>query len=423
MSEQTPEPTPNSAADADFSSADAEPSMEDILASIRKIISDDSEPSAETPAETSVTVEAVTTTRVEAEVTQPVSERTSNAEMPSTGLTSADDMLDIEALLTDFDVVEPIGEAPSFAPVETPAFEIAPAAAPVSDSFDDDLSIPVPDPEEDVAGDDMDLLMDELMDGLSGDISASPAPANGPVVATVAPAVAADDPDMDLVKSMMEDLTDADEADPAPETAPVSETSEPEAVDELDAMEDDIFDALMDMSLEDDADEPDLSINDGIPSLTAIAEAAEAAMQSAPSETSSDEPSLDAALLGGATLAASDDPVVSASEPSDTDNTPATATVASETPAADPSKETPMPSAVRSETILDDVTEEATMSAFAQLNQVVEDKAVLSERGPRVGDLVQEALKPMLKEWLDEHIQGIVERAVAKEVKRISAGK
>ena len=82
-----------------------------------------------------------------------------------------------------------------------------------------------------------------------------------------------------------------------------------------------------------------------------------------------------------------------------------------------------MPRAVRSDAILDDVTEEATMSAFAQLNQVVEDKAILSERGPRVGDLVQEALKPMLKEWLDENLQGIVERAVAKEVKRIATGK
>jgi cell pole-organizing protein PopZ len=82
-----------------------------------------------------------------------------------------------------------------------------------------------------------------------------------------------------------------------------------------------------------------------------------------------------------------------------------------------------MQSALRSDAILDDVTESATMSAFAELNQVVEDKAILSERGPRIGDLVQDALKPMLKEWLDENIQGIVERAVAKEVKRIATGK
>ncbi|MGB6230930.1 MAG: DUF2497 domain-containing protein [Litorimonas sp.] len=82
-----------------------------------------------------------------------------------------------------------------------------------------------------------------------------------------------------------------------------------------------------------------------------------------------------------------------------------------------------MQRAVRSDAILDDVTEEAAMSAFAELNTVVEEKAVFNERGPRIGDLVQEALKPMLKEWLDANLKGIVERAVAKEVKRIATGK
>ena len=75
------------------------------------------------------------------------------------------------------------------------------------------------------------------------------------------------------------------------------------------------------------------------------------------------------------------------------------------------------------DTILDEVTETATASAFASLNQVVEEKAVVAERGDRIGDLVTEALQPMLKEWLDKNLKGIVERAVTKEVKRISSGK
>ena len=79
--------------------------------------------------------------------------------------------------------------------------------------------------------------------------------------------------------------------------------------------------------------------------------------------------------------------------------------------------------AVKKETIIDDVTETAAAGAFAELNAVVEEKAVFSERGPRIGDLVQDALRPMLKEWLDANLKGIVERAVAKEVKRISSGK
>jgi len=86
-------------------------------------------------------------------------------------------------------------------------------------------------------------------------------------------------------------------------------------------------------------------------------------------------------------------------------------------------QETSMPvKAVKSDTILDEVTETATAGAFAELNQVVEDKAVFNERGPRIGDLVQDALRPMLKEWLDANLKGIVERAVTKEVKRISKG-
>ena len=75
------------------------------------------------------------------------------------------------------------------------------------------------------------------------------------------------------------------------------------------------------------------------------------------------------------------------------------------------------------EEILDEEVETDTTSAFAELNRLVEEKQVFEERGPRIGDLVQEALKPMLKEWLDENLKGIVERAVQKEVKRIASGK
>ena len=82
-----------------------------------------------------------------------------------------------------------------------------------------------------------------------------------------------------------------------------------------------------------------------------------------------------------------------------------------------------MAKASAKEKIVDTVTEDATSSAFASLNQVVDDKATMADRGDRIGDLVQEALRPMLKEWLDKNLKGIVERAVTKEVKRISSGK
>ncbi len=75
------------------------------------------------------------------------------------------------------------------------------------------------------------------------------------------------------------------------------------------------------------------------------------------------------------------------------------------------------------DTILSEVTEDAAASAFAQLNQAVDQKNLKAERGDRIGDLVMEVLEPMLKEWLDKNLKTIVERAVQKEVKRISSGK
>ncbi len=89
----------------------------------------------------------------------------------------------------------------------------------------------------------------------------------------------------------------------------------------------------------------------------------------------------------------------------------------------EPEENPEMAKTARNDTILDEVTETAAAGAFASLNQVVEEKAIYTESGPRVGELVQDALRPMLKEWLDENLKGIVERAVAKEVKRISSGK
>ena len=79
--------------------------------------------------------------------------------------------------------------------------------------------------------------------------------------------------------------------------------------------------------------------------------------------------------------------------------------------------------AVSQDAIISDVTEEATFSAFASLNNLVESNTEAKIRGDRIGDLVTEALKPMLREWLDANLQGIVEHAVTREVQRISSGK
>ncbi len=78
---------------------------------------------------------------------------------------------------------------------------------------------------------------------------------------------------------------------------------------------------------------------------------------------------------------------------------------------------------LQKETLIDEQTEEITSTAFASLTSAVAEKSLLEENGPPIGELVKEALKPMLQEWLDKNLKTMVQRAVTKEIKRISSGK
>ena len=182
------------------------------------------------------------------------------------------------------------------------------------------------------------------------------------------------------------------------------------------------------------------SLDDDFPSLSEIAAAAEAdavavetaiAPQAAVA-TASLTAAFGGAALGVATLAKDETETQIeteaefefTAEPETSETYSETTTETFSSTKINTTQETSMPvQAVKTDAILDDVTQTATAGAFAKLNQVVEDKAIFNERGPRIGDLVQDALRPMLKEWLDANLKGIVERAVAKEVKRISSGK
>lgn len=44
-------------------------------------------------------------------------------------------------------------------------------------------------------------------------------------------------------------------------------------------------------------------------------------------------------------------------------------------------------------------------------------------RGRTLEDLVQEMMRPMLKQWLDENLPGLVERMVRAEIERVSRGR
>ena len=69
--------------------------------------------------------------------------------------------------------------------------------------------------------------------------------------------------------------------------------------------------------------------------------------------------------------------------------------------------------------IVDKVTAQATAAA---LNQLVVDMPsyVGMGQGLSLEEIVKELLRPLLKEWLDQHLPGMAERLVQEEISRIS---
>ena len=92
-----------------------------------------------------------------------------------------------------------------------------------------------------------------------------------------------------------------------------------------------------------------------------------------------------------------------------------------------PSVEPPMP---MDSTLMGGGTATSASSAFARLNQAVQDSVLqpaASDPGPVIGsngktveDLVKETLRPMLKEWLDQNLPQLVERYVEREIVRLT---
>lgn len=73
-------------------------------------------------------------------------------------------------------------------------------------------------------------------------------------------------------------------------------------------------------------------------------------------------------------------------------------------------------SAVDQEALLSAASEAASRQALAALSSVTIDPAA----GPNsLEGLVRDLLRPMLSQWLDTNLPGIVERMVAREIKRL----
>ncbi len=524
MSDQTPDSTQDMA-------DGHEPSMEDILASIRKIIADDD---TKTPAPTEA---ADDTESVFRSVSKMDSELEGDSDLAALDLDlvqddAAQDVVadnELEALLSDMDSSEPIARDSAVSEAEfddgvqvddmldleipykeavsevlkpigsdfpeslpdLPEVQDAPGAQDLSvafddnpDDIDDDLSLMLDDmlvdntPESEPSSlveleaaiepeiedlvelaeietpviEDADLEdLEDILEDVDDDLD---------VQADFVPNVGAD-ADMDLVKSLMADLTEdplddslydeltADEALESSEDDAQALQADLDDIDDADSA--DIMDEILNMTLGDE-----VSLQEDVSDELAVA-AADIEATSAEDEAlslkeiaalaESEADSLDgkgmiAALgvgvaAGGVAAATMDTEVENEDEEDEDvesylDTSTETPDIEDEivletnlTPADPTPEETPvMPRAAKkSDAIIDDVTETATAGAFASLNQAVEEKATIAERGDRIGDLVMESLRPMLKEWLDANLKGIVERAVTKEVKRISSGK
>jgi cell pole-organizing protein PopZ len=78
----------------------------------------------------------------------------------------------------------------------------------------------------------------------------------------------------------------------------------------------------------------------------------------------------------------------------------------------------PMPSfgAFEEDRLISGGTEDKAASHFGKLSQSI----AMPSGGRTLEDLVSELLKPLLKDWLDEHLPAIVEEKVQSEVERIS---
>ena len=75
------------------------------------------------------------------------------------------------------------------------------------------------------------------------------------------------------------------------------------------------------------------------------------------------------------------------------------------------------PESVTEDHLLSRVTDQSVSHAFNMLTHTV-----LSHNARTLEDLVQDMLRPMLKNWLDENLPTMVERLVRSEIERVARG-
>jgi cell pole-organizing protein PopZ len=93
----------------------------------------------------------------------------------------------------------------------------------------------------------------------------------------------------------------------------------------------------------------------------------------------------------------------------------------SEAPLAPPEPPAAPAAEVPAELLVAPAVAAATTAAVGKLLRAVvqERAATVSRGGPSIEDVVREEVRPLLKEWLDQHLPPIVERLVRAEIERV----
>lgn len=92
-----------------------------------------------------------------------------------------------------------------------------------------------------------------------------------------------------------------------------------------------------------------------------------------------------------------------------------------EAPRSEPQHAEPQPPVADATGLVAPTTAAAAAASVGSLLRAVaaERSAAVARNGPTLEDLVREEIRPLLKEWLDQHLPPLVERLVRAEIERV----
>lgn len=81
----------------------------------------------------------------------------------------------------------------------------------------------------------------------------------------------------------------------------------------------------------------------------------------------------------------------------------------------------PAPAPLSADSLLAPAVAAAATASVGQLLRAVSSErgSAVYRGGPSIEDVVREELRPLLKDWLDQHLPGLVERLVRAEIERV----